>query len=390
SRVAAELGPGARAVAGLPSEAVPPKAAPRSPTELRDADAKRRVLSLRLEIGERVAVDAELSQGVRRFWDRFRASAPGVLAAAHTSRPLDAEIRSFFPPVPLVVQHIDKLSPADEPSVALACGDLDGDGSIELVSVGRARIKVGRFKAGHYVVEKQAAWAQLSGVAAHPLRDPIASAQILEGHGLRVGLSDRAEGLQLDEHLGVSGRFPNRAPWPPEACTQRSGLGFLTTPQDCRPERASTGKGSLGSRKEKLVEPTSDAEPTAAIDSFAGLRLIRADGTQFVIRARRDLSGRVALQVNERELESRWPAGASLALGDLDGDGRAELLSSENTLDATQDALSVRTLTAVNDLEPVLRLPVASGINAIAVCPAAPLNFAPVVLATGDGFWVLR
>ena len=135
--VAARLGPGAQV----------------SPQALSLADARRQASPARglvyLAVSlyrERLDVSADAFAGAGHFWQRVRA--PGFHLAAHTfaTSPLDPELRALFPPIPLVVTRVDKATLLDHDIVALACGDVRGDGSTEIAAVGRRRIQVGRLE----------------------------------------------------------------------------------------------------------------------------------------------------------------------------------------------------------------------------------------------------
>jgi hypothetical protein len=82
--------------------------------------------------------------------------------------------------------------------------------------------------------------------------------------------------------------------------------------------------------------------------------------------------------------------GAGLAVGDLDGDGQPEILSSAPTLDPTADVLYVRTWLEDGSVVDRYTLPVPDGIRALAICPAESAGLRPVVVATGTELWVVR
>jgi hypothetical protein len=127
------------------------------------------------------------------------------------------------------------------------------------------------------------------------------------------------------------------------------------------------------------------------IDAVAGARIAASDGTLLeVYAARRQRDGRIEIAVGARRIELPDAAGAQLALADLDANGRLELVTSENTSDPGLDAIRVRTLNDDGSLSDAFRVPVPSGVRALATCPSEGDGLAPIVAATGDGLWVLR
>lgn len=360
--VAGELGPQARASERMLDAASAQRTA-------RGVDLV--VLNARLG-RDRFAVDAELIPGARRFWERFRPGLVGASAHAHAARAPDAELMGYLPPIPLVLSRIDKASALEEPSVAVACGDVDGDGALEIVQVGRRKILLGRLNRGKFQVTASVPWAELSRISARPLREPIASAAVYAGAGLEVGLSDRAEALRLDPSLRVVARFPGRIPWPSGGCANLTATGLS-------PERA------------PCAGPAASREPESNIDTLAGARVVRRDGSALSVFASRRSNGQLELEFAGRRVAVPSPAvGAQLALGDLDGDGKPELLSTLDTSDPSHDALVVRTLSESGALHEAFRFDVPSGVRSLAVCPHEGSALAPVVLGTGDGLWVAR
>lgn len=361
SLVAGELGPRARASERLLDAAAAQRGAQRGVD----------VLVLTAQLGrERFTVSADLFPAARGFWERFRPGLPGATAHVQASRSPDAELKTHLPPVPLVLTRIDKAGALDEPAVAVSCGDVDGDGALEVVHVGRRRIQLGRLQHGAFQVTASAAWPDLSAIAPRPLREPIASAQV-SALGLEVGISDRAESLRMDRALRVVERFPARLPWPAGGCT-------------------SVLVNGLSSERTACGSPAPAREPANGVDAIAGARVVRRDGSALPVFAARHANGELELELGPRRVTVPGTVGAQVALGDLDGDGRVELLTSVDTLDPTRDALLVRTLSEDGSLRDAFRVPVPSGVRALAVCPSEGNLLTPIVVATGDGVWVLR
>ncbi|HEY3253501.1 MAG TPA: hypothetical protein VGJ91_06115, partial [Polyangiaceae bacterium] len=215
--VAAKLGPAAQPL----KEPLPLAQAERA------ASSARGLIYLSVSLyRDRLDVSADVYVGAGRFWQRVRS--PGLKLKGHTfaTTALDPELRALFPAIPLVVSRVDKVQTAEHDILALACGDLRGDGSREIAAVGRRRVQVGRLEHGHFAARVSLNWADSSAVAASPLREPIAACAVPEPGRLWVGLSDRADALELSGTLRVEHKWHALMPWPGAGCTRRMGLGY--------------------------------------------------------------------------------------------------------------------------------------------------------------------
>jgi hypothetical protein len=333
-----------------------------------------------------VHLEVELSRGELRvvlnaypvskgFWARVKNPSPSPTQHAFASRRIDAEIRSFLPPVPLIAGKVERASVPDPDPVALGCGDADGDGSLELVWVGRRRIHLARVRGGRVVPQASASWSDLSPIAQSPLREPIGSVYIEPGKHIDVGVSDRAYTVRLLPTLQLLGKQGRRIPWPSGGCSRFNALVLRSEIEGCLPG-----------------DPPADAARFDwATDAVAGARLIAPDGKRRTVRA-----GRIANEANvvisdDAGQSARLSgAGAQLAVADLDGDGQPELLSASDTLDPKADALIVHTWQKDGKLVERLRIGVPSGVLAIAVCPPESAGALQIAIATGDGLWIVR
>jgi hypothetical protein len=306
----------------------------------------------------RVTADVRRATGL---WQRIRHSKPSAERHAFVETPLDAELRALIPPPPLVASEVLKLKAPERGIIAVACGPLAADGGQELALVSRGGVRVGRIAGRAFVERKRAAWSTLSAVAAAPLREPIASAEITPEGTLRIGLTDRRDGLRLSRELEVLERYAGLLPVPGGSCARRSELGLLARLEAC-----------IGPPGASRTQPTT-------LDTVAGIA-----ATPFA----RDASGRLT-GIGQDLVQAAPRVGAQLAVGDADSDGNPELAYSADTLEASKDRLTVVTLQG-NKLAPRFELPVPS-ISALAICGnrEGP-GMAPLVVATGDELWLIR
>jgi hypothetical protein len=313
----------------------------------------RPLVVLRVHVeGERVRVTADWYTSYPRLWQRVRGEKLGPAAHAVAERGIDGEVRAFLPRIPLAAKNVHRATGSDPDVVALACGDVDRDGSPEIATVGRHRIALGRLAGNVFRPFASRSLAELAPIAPAPFREPIASAWVPEPGVLEVGTTDRARALRLDGKLAKLGELGVRLPWP--------GGGGLDT-----------------------------AEIGDAIDALAGSTLVTRTGEARRVRAERRPDGTVKLSDGKRSVELER-LGAQLAVGDLDGDGAPELVASLDTLDAASDAVVVYSWHEGRKPVERLRIPAPGGVRALAVCPARATQMAPIAAAVGDALWVVE
>lgn len=297
------------------------------------ATRTRSKLTVELSI-EKVGGVLRFNADLRRstgLWQRLRHQRPRPEQHAFVEVALDAELRALIPPPPLVVSQVLKVKAPERGIVALACGPLGAEGGQELALVSRGHVRVGRIVRRTFAERQKVAWATLSPVAAVPLREPIASAEITANGGLRVSLSDRRDGLELGPDLSVRSRA----------------------------ERAFPAVGGVD-----------------AIAEAGSFKLGREAGSSKLISLQPG-DGMPLLRV-----------GAQLAIGDSDSDGSFELAYSADTLEASKDRLTLVTLEAERS-KPRFDLAVPS-ISAIAICKREGSGMAPLVVASGDELWLIQ
>jgi len=342
---------------------------------LREASSARGLVYLSVSLyRDRLDVSADVYVGAGRFWQRVKS--PGLRLKGHgfASTALDAELRGLFPAIPLVVSRVDKAQTAERDILALACGDVRGDGSSEIAAVGRRRVQVGRLERGHFAARASLNWADNSAIAPSPLREPIAQCALPEPGRLWVGLSDRADALDLSGSLQVEHKWHAVMPWPGAGCTSRAGLGYEGKARAC------PGSG-----------PMPEIDFGTSVDAFASRTLSNRSGQVHTLRIARAVGADFVRALDSLHPEVIVPnVGAQIAVGDLDEDGLPEIITASASLDRHADQLLVRTLTDNGQLRERLRVPVPSGIDALAICPGDGRAMAPLALATGDGIWLIR
>ncbi len=310
------------------------------------------ILSLHVE-GDRVRVNADLHASYPRLWRRVRGEKLGPVAHGVSERGIDGEVRAYLPRIPLTATNVHRATGADSDVVALACGDVDRDGAPEIAAIGRRRIALGRLQGSVFRPFATRAFGELAPVAPAPYREPIASAWVPEPGALEVGTTDRARALRLDGKLAKVRELDVRLPWP-------GGGGGLST-----------------------------AEIGDSVDAIGGATLVSKTGEARRVRARRKPDGTVTLSDGKQSLDLEH-AGAQLAVGDLDGDGDPELVTSLDTLDPATDALVVYSWQEGRKLVERLRIPAPGGVRALALCPPRATQMAPIAALVGDALWVVE
>jgi len=323
--------------------------------------------------GGRLLITADAYPAVRGFWDRVRAAVPGPLSHAVSERRIDGEVGSFLRPVSIASSRPQKVvAPAD--IVALGCGDLDGDGELDVVAVGRRRIERGRIRAGRFESMATASWTVLSPVAPSPLREPIASVVVSPGRHVDVGLTDRRSGVRLSSALAAVGLLDQPLPWFGVGCLARAGIG-LGAPRPCM------------AREPTVVSVGSVTD----VDAMAGSRVVSADGRARTVVAWRERATSTVVLLDDAGRSVRVAGvGGQIAIGDVDFDGVPELVFGADTRTAAADVLAVRSWGSDGQLRERLRIPVPDGIKALSVCPADAARPAQIVVATGAGMWIVR
>jgi hypothetical protein len=330
-------------------------------------------VSAQIEKGElRATVD--LYPVVANGWDRVRETAPAPRAHAFASAPIDSEIRTFLPVITLEQAQVHKAHHDETEVLAAACGDLDGDGGMEIALVSRARVAVGhvRGKIGEekFSVDKSADWNALASRVATPLRDALGGAVFGEGT-LYVGTTDRG-GVALGPNLDVL------AP-----------LRGIPIASSGKAMCAHVDPGSSGfSGDSRACSTTADASrpaPLPTYDTLAFADVIAKNGVARQVSAARggDEKLIVRLGATSRSFDD---AGAQVAVGDLDQDGVPEIVTTKNVADDEIDVWSYDGTTTRERK----KIPAEGGVSALAVCPPEVNGVPALVAVVGSEVWIVR
>jgi hypothetical protein len=335
------------------------------------AKGKPAVVFLKLEIARgELRVTADAFVVVANGWDRIRLPPPAPVGHAYASAPIDAEVRSVMPPIPLEQAHVTRAKQEEGDVLAVACGDVDGDGSTEIVTVTRERIAVGRLRAGKLVVERSASWTQVAPRAPITLREPLAGVVIVRGQGVLVGTTERVP-FALDASLAP--REPlHGIPIGADGCANVDAS-------------ASAYGGPLAACTGPILSLPMIAEAPKRWDAGGFARVVATTGQEVSVIATRDPGGKLTVRMGPltRGLDG---AGAQVAVGDLDLDGAPDLVSSSS---GAEDALSVHSLIG-GELKQRLRVPAPQGVRAVCICPPEERALPAVVAVVGDEVWLVR
>jgi hypothetical protein len=362
-QLAARLGPGVRL-----------DAASHNLAEARErADDAAGIVLLQPHIrAGRLHLEADVYAIPRTVWARARSREPRVVKHAHSHAAIDAEVRSYLEALSLDEPAVSKYQGADPDIVALACGDLDGDGVSDVVTMTRRRVLAVRLREGKVARLREARWDDLAPIAPVPLRQPLGFVTIVEA-------ADRAGSVRLDPRLALITRMQGKAVPLARAtgCTWVSDL--------------------LLGEKLAACDERDPAPPIVELkhrsDAFASTYLVAPDGSGRAVAAMRR-EGALVLRSHAADAPPSdmviGRAGAQIAVADLDQDGAIETISTMDVLAPRYDALEVRTLLAAGTVKLRFKLPVPTGIQALAACPADGSGPSPIVLATARELWVVR
>lgn len=310
--------------------------------------------------GTLIQVNATLVGRRAGIWARLRGETHQVLAHAFVSKPLDTELQSYLPAVPLVRPAVAFYpSPISQPN-AIACGDIDADGALELAVASRRDVAIGALRFNGFVPSHVAALSSLSEVAPAPLREPLASLWF-HGAALEASTTDRRHWLELGATLQPITKRANQWGIGPGLCVARdTDASALTFDCGHAPKLSDATSPSFdrvvatGERREQRVLLSRDAHTTALT--------IRTATRTWTLPDR----------------------GAQAAIGDLNRDGTIEVVSTSPSLARGDDRITVHSLSKRDAPVLLWELPVSTGVDAVALCPMTASTQSAIVFASND------
>lgn len=331
----------------------------------------------------RLVVSADLYAIPRTVWARAAgAASPGPVRHVVAHAPLDAEVRTFLEPIGFDrTPKVAKYDGADPDMLDLACGDLDGDGANELVTLSRSRILTVALRNEKVERLREARWETLLQIAPAPLRQPMGFATIVEGPNayqraayLDVSITDRAGSARLSADLSLIDKLEGTA-LPHGRATACTWVFNLLL-----------GEKMIACTKREPAPSLADVKHRA--DAFASGHVIATDGSGQTFVALRDANTLYVRTHDGDRIIAR--VGAQLAIGDIDQDGAPDVVSTMDVLSGKFDALEVRTISPSGEVTRRYRVPVNTGIEALTLCPPDGAGRAPIVLASQGKLWVVR
>jgi hypothetical protein len=321
---------------------------------------------------------------IANAWDRIRNPATSPFSHGFGSAKIDAEVRGFLAPLLLEQATVDRARHDEGDVLAVACGDVDGDGGNELVLVSRTRVALGRIRAGHFTPERVASWGALAPRLSVPMRDPIGSAVATLG-AVDVGTTDYG-GMRLDADLGSGPPLLGLPVWGGDGVvclrSEPSAGAFDGAPVDCAMSREPRPKMAV---------------PAPRFDAFGAASVVDPRGNLRSVVAVREPSGKLRVKAADAASVAEGFFGAQLAVGDLDQDGVPEIATTVDTLASagqggrTDDAIDVVTW-YLDGSEPRPRLHIAApaGVRALAMCPPEEHAEPMLIAVVGNEIWLVR
>lgn len=335
---------------------------------------KELLLALGLELGDgQLRLHGELSFIGASLWRDLLQPARGLLGFLHAGVRVDAEVRAFLGKASRVrLAFGTRTFPCGRrPMLALAAGDLDGDGRVELVALHERVVRILTPPRGSQTSFMPRAALVLPGkLATVRPRRPIGTLLVADIDGDRkVEVLLRSSAMALASELSFDGRKITQRRELPGIYPMLLGPAMLGASKGgvakAGPAKAAPAPVRTANKSGKTGPVRLDGKAAVGVDYFRAADVVTADGkapaavpAQFYqLKGSRiaapggpryhvgvvDLAGRLHLldAKLQTELANLANVGVAFDLADLDDDGRLEVIVSTDGELGSDDRIAV-------------------------------------------------
>ena len=318
-----------------------------------------------------------VSRRLERMGAIEAAAAGAELAHEFVEVPTDAELRGFLPPILLERASVHKLR-AEEDVRAIACGDVDGDGALDIVLATDKRLTLGHARGHRFVADMSVQIAISRNARATPVPRAARVARNHECATKNLGRIHRrgrvrarrvARADEIIEKMAVSFDGARRF----GCATLDPDLGSLI--------------GALSACDDAPEKSTREiASPAAHYDGYAWAAIVSRSGAfeenvTAVTRARRKIAPHQGRRIDARRRRRRRDR--ARRFGSRRHGGSRELTRRDRRCD--HDPKLGR-----RGLRPRFRVAAPGGVRALAICPPEDRDAPFVAAVVGSEVWLVR
>lgn len=348
------------------------------PAALAAARARGTLVHVVVEIARgRVRATLDVYPARISVWERLKGASLAPLGHAFAEAPLDAEVRSYMPPIVLERTARARATAKHGLAEVLAAACVEHEGGPALALLEPTRLVLARRRGAALETAAELELATRLRPLPVPLREPLGAVVALPDGGIAVGTTSRG-GATFDAALATRATFAGLPVAPGECLTPRPAAGGLDPlARPCEP-------GAGAARSAPVAE--GDVVVAAAVAD-----VVTRDGAAARVVATRGPSGTLVVTSPSARASVDAP-GTELAVGDLDLDGVPEVAYAR--LPPRDDARAEETIVVASlrdgALEPRFELPAPRGVRALALCGPEAEGRPALVAVVADEVWFVR